>query len=95
MAKQWWRHYKKYNPDNKLKVVGYGSPVFQVDDFVGGQKTIRFRHEGDPVSMLDDGAISDDYKINPSEAHDYGGYNKQNQPKSNNNKQQLLKSLIQ
>ena len=36
----------KYNSDNKLKVVGYGSPVFQVDDLVSGQKSLRFRHGG-------------------------------------------------
>ena len=48
----------------------------QVDDLIGGQKPVRFRHEGDPISMLDDGAISVDYKINPLEAHDYGGYTK-------------------
>ena len=50
--------------------------MFQVDDLIGGQKAVRFGHGGDPVSMLDDGAMTVGYHINPLRAHDYGGYTK-------------------
>ncbi len=61
---------KKYSSDNKLDVVGYGGPVLQM----GGQKQMRFRHEGDPISMLDSGALSIGKSWNPLKAHDYGNY---------------------
>ena len=48
----------------------YGAPVLQT----GGQKHKRFRHKGDIISGLDDGALTCKGSMNPITTHSYSGY---------------------
>jgi hypothetical protein len=62
---------QKQNPTRNLDVTTYGAPVVQI----GGQKHNRFRHQGDPISMLDSGAVNVPKSgFNPLELHSYYGY---------------------
>ena len=61
---------QKQHPNRDFDITTYGAPVLQI----GGQKYKRFRHAGDLISGLDDGAITYKGTINPKVAHKYSGY---------------------
>ena len=61
---------QKQHPNRDFDITTYGAPVLQM----GGQKYKRFRHAGDLISGLDDGAITYKGTINPKVAHKYSGY---------------------
>ena len=56
--------------NNKYETTTYGAPVLQLNPFITGN---RYRFKNDPVSMLDNGAITVDmFKLNP---HSYSNFN--------------------
>ena len=61
---------QKRRPNRDFDVTTYGAPVLQM----GGQTHKRFRHKGDIISGLDDGAITYKGSINPTEARGYQNY---------------------
>jgi uncharacterized protein YhjY with autotransporter beta-barrel domain len=61
---------QKQHPNRNFEITTYGAPVLQM----GGQKYKRFRHAGDFISGLDDGAITYKGSINPIEAHKDTGF---------------------
>jgi len=55
--------------NNKYETTTYGAPVLQLNPFITGN---RYRFKNDPVSMLDNGAITvDKLKLNP---HSYSNF---------------------
>ena len=64
---------KMYYGDRNLKVVGYGSPELSMGGHLTPD-TMRFRHEGDPISALDGESMNIGSSMNPLEAHAYTGY---------------------
>ena len=64
---------KQYYGDRNLKVVGYGSPELSMGSHLTPD-TMRFRHEGDPISALDGESMNVGSSLNPLEAHAYTGY---------------------
>ena len=56
--------------NNKYESTTYGAPVLQLNPFITGN---RYRFKNDPVSMLDNGAITvdDGFRLNP---HSYSNY---------------------
>jgi hypothetical protein len=61
---------QKQHPNRNFDITTYGAPVFQM----GGQTHKRFRHAGDIISGLDNGAVTYKGSINPIEAHKYSGF---------------------
>jgi len=62
----------KRNEDKQLKTTLYGSPFV---DFTGKQSDNRYRHNFDPVSIMDRGSKTVDLGlVSPLTAHGYDGY---------------------
>ena len=64
---------KEYYGKRDLKVVGYGSPELKMS-IAPTPDTVRFRHEGDPISGLDGESLNVGGSVDPLEAHAYTGY---------------------
>jgi hypothetical protein len=55
--------------NNKYETTTYGAPVLQINPFITGN---RYRFKNDPISMLDNGAITvNTFKLNP---HSYSNF---------------------
>ena len=67
---------KQYYGKRDLHVIGYGSPELKISS-APTPETVQLRHEGDPISGLDGGAMNIGSSLDPLKAHAYTGYAEQ------------------